>query len=235
MERFQIQTAHNITISQNIAPPTKRIGASLIDLLIIAVYSLVMLYLINDLNLTNNFFVITICTLPAMLFTLVYEILSNGKTPGKTILNLRVVQINGDNPTIINFILRWLLRIIDIFTAVGSVALLSVLFSKKGQRLGDFAADTTVIYEKETITLKDTLATNIEENYVPLYPQVISLSAKDVETIKSIYNQSLRGGDYNTILKIHNRVLEITGIETNEKPVAFIPKIVKDYNYYTQL
>lgn len=234
MEKFQIQTAHNIIISQNIAPITKRIGATAIDLLIIGAYSLALFFILEEIGLANNFFFITILSLPALLFTLLFEVLMNGKTPGKYIFKTRVVQANGEKPTIINFILRWLLRIIDIFTAAGSVALLAILFSKKGQRLGDLAADTTVIYEKETITLENTLNTNIKDDYSPLYPQVIDFSSKDIETIKSIFNSAMKEGDHDTILKLHNKIISVTKIETTEKPIKFIPTVVTDYNYYTQ-
>ena len=53
----------------------------------------------------------------------------NGKTPGKHFNKIRVVKIDGSKPSLGNYLTRWLLRVIDIWSFGGSVAIFTVLFA----------------------------------------------------------------------------------------------------------
>ena len=59
MDNFKIETAQNITIQQNVAPLSTRIGAFLIDMLIIGAYYTFILLVLNALGYmpTENIFV----------------------------------------------------------------------------------------------------------------------------------------------------------------------------------
>ncbi len=118
--------------------------------------------------------------------------------------------------------------------ASGSVAILTILLNGKGQRLGDLAAGTTVISEQKKITINDTLLVDIPEEYAPTFPQVTLLNDKDIQTIKQLYLTAKRRGNHKTILKLHTKIIEITGITTEMKPSNFIDVVLKDYNYFTQ-
>ena len=50
MDNFKIETAQNITIQQNVAPLSTRIGAFLIDMLIIGGYYTLILVVLNALG-----------------------------------------------------------------------------------------------------------------------------------------------------------------------------------------
>ncbi|WP_196894917.1 RDD family protein [Aureivirga marina] len=236
MEKFQIQTAQNITISQNISPITKRIWAFLIDIDIMGMYAFIMLMIAKKLlgyDLTPT--IISLIMLPVFFYSLLFEVLNNGKSPGKYFMKIRVVQINGEKPTVINLLVRWVLRIFDILLTTGSVASLSILLTKKGQRLGDVAAGTTVVFEKEYISLENTIITEVKEDYAPTYPQVTLLSDKDIQTIKNLYQEAKSKGNHDIIIKLNDKIINITEIETNEKPYDFINTVIQDYNYYTQM
>jgi hypothetical protein len=127
-----------------------------------------------------------------------------------------------------------MLRLIDINLATGSVALLTILLNGKGQRLGDLAANTTVISEKKRITIQDTLNVDINEQYLPSFPQVTLLNDKDIQTIKMLYTNALNKKNYNAINALKQKIIEITNIKTEMKAVDFIDTIIKDYNFYTQ-
>lgn len=237
MDNFQIETAQNITIKQQVAPVSTRIGAFLIDLLIIIGYYIIILLIINALgfSLDESLYVYyALLSLPVFFYSLLFETLMNGQTPGKFLTKIRVTKINGTKPTFGSYLIRWVLRLIDISLASGSVALLTILLNGKGQRLGDLAAGTTVISEKKHITLQDTLHVDIEEQYEPTYPQVTLLNDKDIQTIKELYLKARRTGNHKTILKLHLKIIAITGIKTETKPTDFIDTILKDYNFYTQ-
>ncbi|MCB0486745.1 MAG: RDD family protein, partial [Flavobacteriaceae bacterium] len=116
----------------------------------------------------------------------------------------------------------------------GSVALLTILLNGKGQRLGDIAAGTTVISEKKRVTIHNTLIEDIPESYVPTFPQVTMLSDADIQTIKELYRTAKRKGNHGVIVKLHNRIIDITDIKTELRPIEFVDIVIKDYNYYTQ-
>jgi len=237
MDNFNIETAQNVTIQQNVASLSTRIGAFLLDMFIIAGYYIVMLLIINALGFmpTESIYVFyTLLSLPVFFYSLFFETLFNGQTPGKYVCKIRVTKLDGSKPTFSSFLIRWVLRIIDITIASGSVALLTILLNGKGQRLGDLAAGTTVISERKSISINDTLIMDIPEEYKPTFPQVTMLSDNDIQTIKELYLKAKRKGNHKTIIKIHQKILEITDINSELKPVELIDVVLKDYNYFTQ-
>ena len=119
--------------------------------------------------------------LPLFLYHLLWEMFWNGRSPGKAVMKLRVVKLDGSKPSFSNYLLRWLLRIIDLTLTSGAVALVTILFNGRGQRLGDIAATTTVISEKKTMDLHRTLLIDIPEGYVPTYPQVTVFSDREMQ------------------------------------------------------
>ena len=152
MDNFQIETAQNVTIKQQVAPLSTRIGAFLIDLLIITGYYILILLIMNALGFSLNeslYVYYALLSLPVFFYSLLFETLMNGQTPGKYLSKIRVTKIDGSKPTFGSYLIRWVLRLIDISLASGSVALLTILLNGKGQRLGDLAAGTTVISEKK--------------------------------------------------------------------------------------
>lgn len=237
MDNFQIETAQNITINQNAAHITTRIGSYLIDLLFVVGYYIIVFYVLNALDIEPSmeyYSIYLLLGLPAFFYSLIFEVLMNGQTPGKYFNQTRVVKLDGSKPTFGAYLLRWLLRIADFGFASGAVAVLTILLNGKGQRLGDIAAGTTVISEKKRISLKDTIATDVEDDYTPTYSQVTLLSDSDIHTIKNLYKDAKAKGNHKVILKLHIKILEITNIQTKEKPMQFIDTVIKDYHYYAQ-
>ncbi len=238
MDTFQIETAQNITIQQNVAHISTRIGSYVIDLLIIVAYYIIAFLIMSWANFRfdqGQNWILTLCIfLPTFFYSLAFEVLFNGQTPGKYLNKIRVVRLDGSKPTFGSYLIRWFLRLIDFNLASGSVALLTILLNGKGQRLGDIAAGTTVISEKKRVSLRDTLAEEVVEAYTPTYSQVTLLSDADIHKIKDVYTKAKRTGNHAIILKLHIKILEITNISTDKKPMEFIETVLKDYNYYTQ-
>ena len=147
---------------------------------------------------------------------------------------IRVTKIDGSKPTFSNYLIRWMLRLIDIVMGSGSIALLTILLNGKGQRLGDIAAGTTVISEVKNFSLNDTIIVDIETEYIPTFPQVTILSDRDIQTIKDLFTKAKRKGNHQTIIKLYQKIIDLTGIQTTLSPIVFIETVIKDYNYYTQ-
>ena len=78
-----------------------------------------------------------------------FEWLWNGQTPGKRLLRLRVIKVDGSPVSGIDVLLRNLSRPIDTLGPMGLIGLLMIFVSRKGQRLGDLMARTLVIHETE--------------------------------------------------------------------------------------
>ena len=96
------------------------------------------------------------------------------------------------------------------------------------------AAGTTIISEKKRVTLQEVLLADAAEDYSPTFPQVTLLSDADAQTIKKLYHTALQKRKHAIIIKLHERIIEITGIKTELKPIDFLKVVLTDYDYYTQ-
>lgn len=239
MDNFQIETAQNVSIYQNVAGIGERILAFLIDGVILLAYWFVSLFLIAKFGLDSQdgadiwtFYLIL--GLPIFLYHVLFETFMDGKSPGKAALKIRVVKLDGSKPGFGSYFVRWIMRIIDISITSGGVAVVSILMSERGQRLGDMAAGTTVISEKKRATLSDSLLVDIPTNYVPTYPQVTVFDDKDVQLIKTLFTDARRNGNHNVIIKLAERLKDKMSVQPVETNIAFVERVLADYNYYTQ-
>jgi uncharacterized RDD family membrane protein YckC len=81
------------------------------------------------------------------LYPVFFEVLGSGRTLGKRVLKLRVLMSDGRPVSWGPSLLRNLLRVVDSLPFAYTVGLVSVLFSRNFQRLGDIVADTLVIHD----------------------------------------------------------------------------------------
>lgn len=77
----------------------------------------------------------------------IFEWIWNGQTPGKRLLNLRVIKVDGSPVSGIDVLLRNLSRPIDTLGPMGLIGLLMIFVNRRAQRLGDLMARTIVIHE----------------------------------------------------------------------------------------
>jgi uncharacterized RDD family membrane protein YckC len=74
-----------------------------------------------------------------------WEMVTNGRSPGKMLAGLRVVRRDGSGINLRSSVLRNVLRIVDMLPENYVVGLISMLLSPSGERLGDHVAGTIVI------------------------------------------------------------------------------------------
>ena len=81
-----------------------------------------------------------------------FETLWSGQTPGKRIMRLRVVREDGRPVRFFEVFVRNLLRVAIDFQPVPSyaVGVVSIIFSARSKRVGDFVAGTVVVKERAT-------------------------------------------------------------------------------------
>ncbi|AVR46097.1 RDD family protein [Christiangramia fulva] len=236
MNNFQIETAQNINIEQNAAGIGERILAFLVDLAINVVYMIFAGMILAGITGSRgaewmNYLVLG---LPTFLYFLLWETFWDGRTPGKALLQLRVVKLDGSRPSFSSYLVRWILRIIDISLSSGGVAVVTILFNGKGQRLGDIAAGTTVISEKRKTGIQHTLMVDLPENYQPKYPQVTILNDNDMQEVKNLFQKARISGHHHIIISLGKKLEELMDVSAEEKPFDFVQRVITDYNYYTQ-
>jgi len=83
-------------------------------------------------------------------FTL-FEAFWGGRTPGKRVARIRVIQVSGRGISLFEAMTRNLLRVIDQFPLVYGVGVISIFLTRQHQRLGDLAAGTIVVHERENL------------------------------------------------------------------------------------
>ncbi|HLG17368.1 MAG TPA: RDD family protein [Blastocatellia bacterium] len=80
-----------------------------------------------------------------------FETLWNGQTPGKRIMKLRVVREDGRPVRFFEVFVRNLIRIVDFLPPPSyAIGVVSIIFSARSKRVGDFVAATVVVKERAT-------------------------------------------------------------------------------------
>jgi len=88
-------------------------------------------------------------------YFLVSEAVWNGQTLGKRSARLRVVGDHGEPLTIAQAAIRNLVRIVDFLPFFYGIGMLTLFINGRGKRLGDFAAGTLVVRDRQRISLYD--------------------------------------------------------------------------------
>jgi uncharacterized RDD family membrane protein YckC len=245
MSELSITTTQNVKINFISASIGERLGAYFIDLLIKISYGVVIFLVFFSILHFEKLFdsldqwsIMSICLLfylPIMFYSLVFESIFEGQSLGKKLLKIKVVKIDGYQAGFGDYLMRWFFRIIDFTMLYGIVGFISIIATKKGQRLGDMAAGTAVITLKSKINISHTILEDIGNSYVPTYPQVIKLSDNDMRIIKETYHRAEAKNDFETIYKLVSKIENVTGIKNQSGNNSdFIRVVLKDYNFYTQ-
>lgn len=236
MSHFQIETAQNVKIQQSVATVWDRILAYIIDVIVITAYVLTTILIMTgllDVTPFEGYVTSAVLGLPPFLYHLLMETFMNGQSVGKASMKLRVVNLDGSKPQFSGYLIRWLLRFVDVSLSSGGIAIATILINGKGQRLGDLAAKTTVITERRRTGFKKMPLFEIDDSYLPHFPQVARLKDSDLRRIKSIYDKAQQNGDHSILIKLADKVASQLEIETEQSSQTFIQTVLKDYQYYS--
>ena len=232
----KLDTGFNIEVEFPIAPFHRRLFAWITDLFIMGSYLWVTGIIISNMlgsEWAYQFeWLYVLYFLPAFLYHLLLEIFLNGQSLGKRALRIKVITLEGGQPSISQYLIRWMFRTIDIglFFLPG---FFSVILSARAQRIGDMVAGTIVIDTRASTSWQDTIFTEIETTYQPKYPQVMQLTDKDINTLKSIINAVRKRNDYELAHRISERIQSKLNMQADEDSLAFLQRLLKDYNYYS--
>jgi uncharacterized RDD family membrane protein YckC len=245
----KLDTGFNIEIDFPISPFYRRLFAWLIDLVVMLAYIWTVGKALDFMVRWRHLqWVAIIVGLPLVFYHLLFEVLCNGQSIGKMAMNIKVISADGGQPSLSQFLIRWVFRIADlpfwILYAIRSDELpwwsslllfsgvASVIFTRKSQRLGDLVAGTIVIDTKNHTSWQDTVFTEIEADYHPSFPEVMRLSDKDINTVKSIIETVRRKNDSELGTRIADRIKARLQIQSDKKSLDFLETLLKDYNYF---
>lgn len=256
MPIIQIGTAFNIDLEFEIAEFHKRLFAYCIDFTLLLIYRYCMtsfLYQTFELNHDDNVGLeIVVITLPIFIYSFLTELLMNGQTVGKKIMGIRVISLEGGEPTLGQFLIRWLTKFFEwpffffyiifnedslisyVFATglLGIAVVIVIAVTPNNQRLGDLAAGTVVVNTKSTMSIEDTVFQEVnQKDYVVTFPDVMRLSDRDINTIKNVLTQANKRHQYELVNRVAQKVVEVLHIKTELNAEQFLRKLLEDYNY----
>jgi uncharacterized RDD family membrane protein YckC len=238
MSTISITTSQNIELDYDLGSLGDRILARLIDLAVIIAYVIIIFVTIGFSNLgtfiVENVWLVVVLMLPAVFYNLVCELVLNGQSLGKKIMGIKVISLSGEQPSLSQYLIRWLFRIVD-FSFGGLVALIIVAVTPKHQRLGDILAGTAVVKTKPRTHFADTIYTATPTiEYQVIYPEVVNLKDGDIQLVKDVVISVYKSQNLMLAHQAKDRIEQVLGIRSQHaEPMDFLRTVLADYNYLT--
>jgi uncharacterized RDD family membrane protein YckC len=254
MPSIPINTPFNLAIDFEVAALHKRILAYVLDIFVLVVYAWGMKFFLREviaLEYNRYGFDILLISIPMLLYVLICEIAMHGQSLGKKIVGIRVMSLEGGEPTVSQYLIRWATRFFEWPLVLGSVfpdfrivfqlffvafigvfVVIIIAVSKSNQRLGDLGAGTVVVDTKIKTYLHETIFVDIShKDYVVQFPEVMKLTDRDINTIKSILDIASRKGDFKLAASAADKIKNHLKIQSPLSPFDFLEKVLMDYNY----
>ena len=234
MLAVKLDTGFNIEVEFPITPFHRRLFAWVIDMIVTWAYIYIFGRLLTAISPSwdDKFWRVLLFVLPYLFYHLIMEIALNGQSIGKKAMNIKVITLEGGQPTFSQYFIRWMFRILD-FGVFYIPGFFSVILSAKSQRVGDMVAGTIVIDTKPSTSWQDTIFTEVENTYKPRYQQVMQLTDKDINTLKGIIETVRKRNDHELAFRISERIQSRLNIRSDQEPYDFLVTLLKDYNYYS--
>jgi len=200
-DTLQIDTPENVSFDYDVSGIGSRFLAALIDTTLILILqgivigAIVLLLQLDAFSSEMSAWVIGGLGLISFVFFwgyyIFFEILWNGQTPGKRWVKLRVIRLDGTPVTVVEVVIRNLVRIIDFMPAVYAFGMVTMFITDKSRRLGDLAAGTVVIHERPATELfegrnsrQTALTTLVAYGPVPENFPIERLTEREVQMIE---------------------------------------------------
>lgn len=237
MARIKLETTQNVLLEFDLAGAGDRILSGLLDWIFIAAYFFFVYLLFKLLNINGDLatgLYGIIFSIPVFFYHFAFGVFMNGQSPGKKIMKIKIIKLDGSQPSLGDYTLRWVFRIIDWFPFFFIIAIISIVVSKREQCVGDILANTTVIKLKKRATLQDTILKVVEVNYKPTFIDVLLFSDKDINTIKEALEIYKKNNNPKHINKLALKAKQLLKQESNTmSSYKTLDTILKDYNFYS--
>lgn len=238
MQTIRITTSQNIDIDYEVAGLGERILARLIDMGVFAVLAIASLVANNWLQTTmiKGFpLIMILCFLLYIFYDLICEAFFNGQSVGKRIMKIKVISLDGSRPSLGQYLMRWIFRIVDFVITMQVGALIAVIFTEKKQRIGDLVAGTAMVSTKPRTHFNHIAFMPVADDYVPIFPEAGQLTNSEVVLIHEVISNFRKSDNYPLVhstvtrLKAHLNVSSLKGMED----IDFLETILRDYNFAT--
>lgn len=245
MATTDIRTTQNVTIEYELASLRERFFAFIIDLMIYSAVAMLLFFTVAIIfgdSMTEwgfRFFFLLIYV-GITLYHLVSEMLGNGCSLGKRAVNIKVVRLDGREPGFGEYLLRAVFLLVDFVFSGGVLGGVLIGSTFKCQRMGDIAANTTVIRVKNQLhfRLNDILKINTLDNYEPKYPAVKQMSESDMLLLKNLLARYQTWGNDAHAQAIRTATQNICQELSIEPPkgnqIEFLKTLIRDYIVLTR-
>lgn len=244
MAAVTINTTQNVRIDYETATVGARIGAFLIDLLVVVVsYTLLIVFVrLIELESISEDVLALAAIFYVTLYFFFWEMLSRGQTAGKLLLRLRVIRLDGRDPTPADFLVRAVFLIPDALFSLGTLAVLLIVTGRHNQRLGDLVARTVVINTARFggVSLADILTIRNREQHEARFPAVQRMTDEDMLVVKQCIlryrryrNQAHRQALHQLSLRM-SRLLDLDLQTVDMTQEAFLEALLLDYIVLTR-
>jgi len=239
MRSINIRTSQNVIINYDLAPLRDRFTALFIDIIVILLTFLLIVLIVTKFKFDEDgAFVAMLPYLTLILFFaygLGMEIFNNGQTLGKMAIGIRVLKLDGSEPSLSDFVIRSIFHLIDTYFCLGVLGAIFIATSENGQRMGDRAANTVVVKLNVygTFNLKDILNISTTEDYEPVYIDVKNIGEEDMLVVKNAiirYRDNPNASNAQVLNKLSAKLIRL--LDIREKPknnLEFLKTVIKDY------
>jgi uncharacterized RDD family membrane protein YckC len=163
-EQLSIGTPENVTFGYEVAGIGSRFLAAIVDTALIVLLQIVVFGLLFSLagglatlESIASWLVAAFTLLSFALFWgyyIFFEVVWNGRSPGKKWAALRVIRSDGSPITLTESIIRNLVRLVDFLPLYYALGVLTMFIDGRSRRLGDLAAGTLVVRDGGPVTLE---------------------------------------------------------------------------------
>lgn len=143
----QVETPEGVTLYLRIAGVVPRAAAWAVDAAIRFFLAMMVLSILGAVGKGGVGIALMFIFVVYWFYPVLFEVLNRGRTPGKILMNLRVVNDNALPVGWMASLIRNLLRTVDMFPILYGFGLVSMLLDRDFRRLGDRVAGTLVVHE----------------------------------------------------------------------------------------
>ena len=189
-ERHRTATPEGVHLDAEIAGIGSRALAACVDLLLInlalGVITALSIALLSVTSFRLAGALLPLAPLVAIIgYSTLFETIWDGRTPGKRLLKLQVIKLDGAPIDIGTAFLRSLIRVIEVVATIGIVPIVMVFADRKHQRLGDLVAGTAVVRERQSFAPTSVLTTAAYDANAPFRNwDVYAISPKELATTR---------------------------------------------------
>ncbi len=232
METINIRTTQNIDIEYEIGGLGERTLGRLIDYAVFLPLFFVFAIIAPQLGGIGGYVALYILLGLFGFYDLLCEVFFNGQSIGKKVMKIRVISLDGGRPTFGQYLLRWLFRLVDFAISGQLCGLITAAASEKCQRLGDIVAGTILVRTVPRAKRENITYYNVQNDYKPVFPQVIQLTEKDIALVHEVLQTYFRTGNPALHALADKVRLHLSiSLPPGMNDVAFLQTVLKDYSH----